>query len=108
MFQGWKPELYDSWGDYSEYVVGYNDATCRNYITRWEAEVAYAVFLQQHNKNCKPEQVAKFWSWKDLVILVKFVVIVSYPIFMPKSSTNRMHDPQSIVPHIRSKVFTDN
>jgi hypothetical protein len=27
---------------------------------------------------------------------------------MPKSSTHRMHDPGSIVPHIRSKVFTDN
>jgi hypothetical protein len=27
---------------------------------------------------------------------------------MSKSSTHRMHDPGSIVPHIRSKVFTDN
>jgi hypothetical protein len=27
---------------------------------------------------------------------------------MPKSSTHRMHDPGSIVPHIRSKVFTAN
>jgi hypothetical protein len=33
---------------------------------------------------------------------------VSYPVFMPKSSTHRMHDPGSIVPHIRPKVFTDN
>jgi hypothetical protein len=33
---------------------------------------------------------------------------VSYPIFMTKSSTHRMHDPGSIVPHIRPKVFTDN
>jgi hypothetical protein len=33
---------------------------------------------------------------------------VSYPIFMPKSRTHRMHDPGSIVPHIRLKVFTDN
>jgi hypothetical protein len=32
----------------------------------------------------------------------------SYPVFMPKPSTHRMHDPGSIVPHIRSKVFTDN
>jgi hypothetical protein len=33
---------------------------------------------------------------------------VSYPVFMPKLSTHRMHDPGSIVPHIRLKVFTDN
>jgi hypothetical protein len=33
---------------------------------------------------------------------------VSYPVFMPKSSTHRMHDPGSIILHIRPKVFTDN
>jgi hypothetical protein len=33
---------------------------------------------------------------------------LSYPVFMPKSSTHRMHDPGSIVPHIRPKVLTDN
>jgi hypothetical protein len=33
---------------------------------------------------------------------------MSYPIFMPKPCTRRMHDPGSIVPHIRPKVFTDN
>jgi hypothetical protein len=33
---------------------------------------------------------------------------LSYPIFMTKPSTHRMHDPGSIVPHIRPKVFTDN
>jgi hypothetical protein len=27
---------------------------------------------------------------------------------MPKPSTHRMHDPGSIVPHIRPKMFTDN
>jgi hypothetical protein len=34
--------------------------------------------------------------------------LLSYPVFMPKPSTHHMHDPGSIVPHIRSKVFTDN
>jgi hypothetical protein len=34
--------------------------------------------------------------------------LVSYPGFMPKSSTHRMHDPGSIVPHMRPKIFTDN
>jgi hypothetical protein len=33
---------------------------------------------------------------------------VSYPVFMPKPSTHRMHDPGSNVPHIRPKVLTDN
>jgi hypothetical protein len=27
---------------------------------------------------------------------------------MPKPSAHRMHDPGSIVQHIRPKVFTDN
>jgi hypothetical protein len=27
---------------------------------------------------------------------------------LPKPSTHRMHDPGSIIPHIRPKVFTDN
>jgi hypothetical protein len=33
---------------------------------------------------------------------------VSYLVFMPKPSTHRMHDPGSIVPHIRPKLLTDN
>jgi hypothetical protein len=33
--------------------------------------------------------------------------VLSYPVFMPKPSTHRMHDPVSIVPHIQPKVFTD-
>jgi hypothetical protein len=32
---------------------------------------------------------------------------LSYPIFMPKQSTHRMHDPGSIAPHILPTVFTD-
>jgi hypothetical protein len=33
---------------------------------------------------------------------------MSYPVFMPKPSTHRMHDPGSNVPHIRPKEFTEN
>jgi hypothetical protein len=33
---------------------------------------------------------------------------MSYPVFMPKSSTHHMHHPGSIVPHIRLKVFMNN
>jgi hypothetical protein len=36
------------------------------------------------------------------------VPLMSYPVFVPKPSTHRMHDPGSIVPHIQPKVFTDN
>jgi hypothetical protein len=36
------------------------------------------------------------------------VPLLSYPIFMPKLSAHHMHDPGSIVPHIRPKVFTYN
>jgi hypothetical protein len=38
----------------------------------------------------------------------KIALLVSYPVFTPKSSTHRMHDPGSIVSHIQPKVFTDN
>jgi hypothetical protein len=34
--------------------------------------------------------------------------LLSYPFFYVKTSTHYMHDPGSIVPHIRPKVFTDN
>jgi hypothetical protein len=36
------------------------------------------------------------------------IPLLSYPVFMPKPSTHRMHDLGSIVPHIRPKLFTDN
>jgi hypothetical protein len=34
--------------------------------------------------------------------------LLPYPVFMPKPTTHRMHDPGSIVPHIQRKVFIDN
>jgi hypothetical protein len=34
--------------------------------------------------------------------------VLSYTVFKPKPSTNRMHDPGSFVPHKRPKVLTDN
>jgi hypothetical protein len=36
------------------------------------------------------------------------VPLLSYPVFTPKPSTHRMHDPRSIVPHIQPKVFINN
>jgi hypothetical protein len=34
------------------------------------------------------------------------VPLLSYPVFMPNPSTYRMHDPASIVPHIRPYPLT--
>jgi hypothetical protein len=36
------------------------------------------------------------------------ISLLSYLVFMPKTSTHRMHDLGSIVPHIWPKVITDN
>jgi hypothetical protein len=36
------------------------------------------------------------------------LMILSYPVFIIKPSTHHMHNPGSIVSHIRPKVFTDN
>jgi hypothetical protein len=38
-----------------------------------------------------------------VILKLRGVCRMSYPIFMPKPSTHRMHDPESIVPHIRPK-----
>jgi viroplasmin and RNaseH domain-containing protein len=65
-----KPGVYDSWGVYSGYVLGFSCAAYQSYFTRLEVEVAYDAFLEQQNKDLKAEHVAKLWSWKDLVILV--------------------------------------
>jgi hypothetical protein len=46
----------------------------------------------------------KYWS----VIGYSLKDLMSYPVFMPKPSTHRMHDPGSNVPHIRPKGFTEN
>jgi hypothetical protein len=36
------------------------------------------------------------------------IPLLSYQVFTPKPGTHRMHNPGSIVPHIRPKEFTDN
>jgi hypothetical protein len=47
-----------------------------------------------------------FWVFSSL--FPRVFVLLSYTVFMPKPSTHRIHDPGSIIPHIRLKVFTDN
>jgi viroplasmin and RNaseH domain-containing protein len=51
VFRGWKPRVYNSWGVYSEYVLGFSDATYQSYLTRMEVDEAYAAFLEYQNKN---------------------------------------------------------
>jgi viroplasmin and RNaseH domain-containing protein len=46
VFRGRKPEVYDSWGVYSEYVLGFSGAAYRSYFTGLEAKAAYATFLE--------------------------------------------------------------
>jgi hypothetical protein len=46
--------------------------------------------------------------WEALATAAPLLLYLSYLIFMPKPSTHRMHDPGSIVSHIRPKVLTDN
>jgi hypothetical protein len=41
-------------------------------------------------------------------LMDNYIIWMSYPVFIPKPSTHRMHDPGSIVPHIRPKVFIEN
>jgi hypothetical protein len=54
---------------------------------------------------CSRYFAANIWKkqWSKEVI-----ARLSYPVFIPKPSTHHMHDPRSIVPQIRPKVFTDN
>jgi hypothetical protein len=42
------------------------------------------------------------------IVDLALVPLLSYLVFVPKLGTHRMHDPGSIVPHIRPKVFIDN
>jgi hypothetical protein len=43
-----------------------------------------------------------------LLWMYLIIARLSYPIFILKPSTHHMHDPGSIVPHIRPKVFKNN
>jgi hypothetical protein len=63
-------------GVYSEYILGFSGAAYRSYVTRLETKESYADFLEQQNKDRKPEHVAKLWSQEVWMILVQFVVIV--------------------------------
>jgi viroplasmin and RNaseH domain-containing protein len=81
-FRGQKPRVYDSWGVYSEYIVGFSGATFQSYSIRMQVEKAHVTFLDHQDKLRKSEQVAqksedvvKKCCWKDWVILAQCVVI---------------------------------
>jgi viroplasmin and RNaseH domain-containing protein len=59
VFRGQKPGVYDLWGVYSEYIIGFSGATFQNYSTRMQAEEAYVTFLDHQNELQKSEQVAQ-------------------------------------------------
>jgi viroplasmin and RNaseH domain-containing protein len=82
VFRDRKTRVYDLWGVYSEYIIGFSGAAFQNYSIRMQAKEAYVAFLDHQNKLWKSEQVAqkaedvaKKWSWKDWMIFVQFVVI---------------------------------
>jgi viroplasmin and RNaseH domain-containing protein len=41
VFRGRKPGVYESWGVYSEYVVGFSGAAFQSYSTRMQADEAF-------------------------------------------------------------------
>jgi viroplasmin and RNaseH domain-containing protein len=59
VFCGQKPEVYESWGVCSEYVLGFSGAAYQSYLTKMQAEKAYAVFLEYQNKDQKAEHVTR-------------------------------------------------
>jgi viroplasmin and RNaseH domain-containing protein len=50
VFRGRKPEVYDSWGVYSEYIVGFSGAAFQSYSTRMQAKQAYVTFLDHQDE----------------------------------------------------------
>jgi viroplasmin and RNaseH domain-containing protein len=68
VFRGQKPEVYELWGVYTGYVVGFSGDAFQNYSTRMQAEEAYQAFLEHITE--KEEHISNKWCWKDYVILV--------------------------------------
>jgi viroplasmin and RNaseH domain-containing protein len=50
VFYGQKPRVYDSWGVYNEYVIGFSGAAFQRYSTRTRAEEAYIAFLDHQDE----------------------------------------------------------
>jgi viroplasmin and RNaseH domain-containing protein len=73
VFRGQKSGVYESYVVCSEYIVGFSGAAFQSYSTRMQAKEVYQAFLKHIAE--KGEHVSNKWSWKDWLILVKFVVI---------------------------------
>jgi hypothetical protein len=85
VFHGRNTGVYESWGICNEQVSGCPGASCMSCPTRSQAEAAYADFLNHDSQKVKPQQLvlasnvkpgAQYWTWKDVVILVQFLVIL--------------------------------
>jgi viroplasmin and RNaseH domain-containing protein len=61
VFCGQKHGVYNSWGVYSEYVLGFSGAAYQSYSTRMEAEKVYVAFLEHQNQDRKSKHVTNIW-----------------------------------------------
>jgi hypothetical protein len=83
VFCGRKPEVYDSWGVCSEYIVVSVVLLFRATRQGCRLRKIILFFLDHQDKLQKSKQVTqkakdvtKKWCWKDWVILVQFIVII--------------------------------
>jgi hypothetical protein len=79
-----------------------------------KTQIAFAFFVHilvpssVINLNLLELLMLQLASLGECFIECEIWAVMLYPVFMLKSITHRMHDPRSIVSHIRLKVFTDN
>jgi hypothetical protein len=91
--------MYDSWGVCSEYVLSFSDDAYQSHFTRFEAEAAYAIFLEQRNKDHKSRACFK------TVIFERFSDIssvYSYCCFIVLNHVTRMFKAVELC-HVQSK-----
>jgi hypothetical protein len=74
----------------------------------WGAPMIFVPKKNGTQRLCMDYRALNEVTVKNKYPLPRINDLLSYPIFMPKPSTHRMHDPGSIVPHMWSKVFTEN
>jgi hypothetical protein len=88
-------------------IVDYTFYRCNEYfVGRWE-KACNTLAKGEHWGEPRRKHRVEQGKISNNEVTVVFD-LVSYPIFTSKSSTHRMHDPGSIVPHIWPKVFTDS
>ena len=81
VFRGRQPGVYGSWPICNEQVLGFPGGSCLSYPTQEQAQATYAAFVAYERKHVKraPSSVKEArgqCSFKDVVILLQFVVIL--------------------------------